>query len=256
MTKKSKTHSNKIKKFEERNRKFIQSLDKDEKLKELSRAWFLSANKHEYQYHFSWLGRPIIQFPQDIIIAQEIIWKVKPDLIIETGIAHGGSLILYASILELLGKGVVLGIDIDIRTHNRKAIQKHPLYKRIKMIEGSSIDETTIKKVKEVVKNKKRILIFLDSNHSHEHVLKELRYYSPLISKDSYIIVSDTVIDNIPKNSKSEHDFNRPWNENKNPKTAIFEFLRSNKRFRIDKEIEKKLLITSSPSGFLKCIKN
>ena len=227
-------------------------MNKDKELKKISNKWFIKAFNHEYSYHFSWLGRPIIQFPQDMIAIQEIIWKTKPDLIIETGIAHGGSLIFSASMLELIGKGKVLGIDIDIRKHNKIEIEKHILKKRILMLEGSSLDENILKKVKKYAQNKKRILLFLDSFHTHDHVLKELEMYSPLIKKEGYIVVFDTIIEFMPKRSFPS----RPWDIGNNPHTALKMFLKKNKRFKIDKEIEKKLLITSCPDGFLKCVKN
>jgi len=237
--------------FEKRNKKFTKIMAEDNFLKTLSRKWFDNAFKYEYSYHFTWLGRPIIQFPQDIIAMQELIWKIKPDLIVETGIAHGGSIIFSASILELIGKGKVLGIDIDIRKHNRIEIEKHPMYKRITMIEGSSTNKNIAKKVFQHAKGKKRVLVFLDSYHTQEHVLKELQLYSRLVKKGSYIVVFDTVVEDMPEDSSES----RPWGKNNNPKTAVIKFLKANKRFKIDKEIEKKLLITSSPDGFLKCVK-
>ncbi len=237
--------------FEKRNKRFTKRMSEDKNLKKLSRTWFDNAFKYEYSFHFTWLGRPIIQFPQDIIAMQELIWKIKPELIIETGIAHGGSIIFSASILELIGKGKVLGIDIDIRKHNRVEIEKHPMYKRITMIAGSSTNKNIAKKVFQHAKGKKRVLVFLDSYHTQEHVLKELQLYSRLVKKGSYIIVFDTVVEDMPEDSFQ----NRPWGKNNNPKTAVIKFLKANKRFKIDKEIEKKLLITSSPDGFLKCVK-
>lgn len=239
------------KKFEEKNKMHIESMAKDSSLKGLTRTWFLKSSKYEYSYHFSWLGRPIIQYPQDIIATQEIIWKVKPDLIIETGIAHGGSLVFSASILELIGHGEVLGIDIGIREHNKLAIKKHPMYKRITMIQGSSTDENVVKQVYAFAKKKKKVLLFLDSNHTHEHVLKELKLYSSLVTKDSYVIVFDTIIEDMPKIFVTD----RPWGKGNNPKTAVWEFLETNDRFKIDKEIENKLLITVAPDGYLKCIR-
>ncbi len=207
--------------------------------------------KYKYSYNFSWLGRPIIQYPQDIVAMQEIIWNVKPDLIIETGIAHGGSLIFYASMLELIGgDGQVLGIDIDIRKHNRKYIEEHIMSKRIRMIEGSSIEQSTIRQVCDFKKGKKCIMVVLDSMHTHEHVLKELNLYSPLVTNGSYMIVFDTVIEDFPKGSFPE----RLWNKGNNPKTAVWEFLKTNDRFMIDKDLENTLLLTTSPDGYLKCI--
>ena len=243
------------KNFEKVNKKNISKMSKDKNFKNLTKSWFKSSEKFQYSYHFSWMGRPIIQYPQDIIALQEIIWKIKPDLIIETGIARGGSLIFSASMLHLIGNGNVIGIDIDIRKHNRIEIEKHPMFKRIKMIEGSSIDEKIAKQVYRLAKNKKRILVILDSNHSHSHVLKELELYSPLVRKNSYLVVFDTVIEDISTPATLSHK-NRPWGKGDNPKTAVKTFLKNNKRFVIDDEIENKLMITVAPSGFLKCIKN
>lgn len=239
--------------FWEKNQLYVNQMTSDIMLRKLSRDWFITSSRYEYSYHFTWLGRPIIQFPQDIIAMQEIIWQVKPDLIIETGIAHGGSLIFYASMLEILGsKGKVLGIDIDIREQNRIDIENHAMFKRIKMIQGSSIDEKIIQQVYDFAKNEKRILVTLDSNHTHDHVLKELELYSPLVTRDSYLVVFDTVIEDVPP------DFfpDRPWGKGNNPKTAVREFLKRTDRFVIDKDIENKLLITVAPDGYLKCVKD
>jgi len=224
----------------------------DENLKKLSCDWICETAKFKYSYNFSWMGRPIIQYPQDMIAMQEILWEVKPDLVIETGIAHGGSLIFYASILELIGKGEVLGIDIEIRPHNRKAIEEHPMFKRINMIEGSAVDEAVAKQVYDFTKGKEKVLVCLDSMHTHDHVLKELQIYSPLVTKDSYLLVFDTIVEDMPDELFSD----RPWGKGNNPKTAVWEFLKKNDRFVIDKDIENKLLITVAPDGFLKCVKN
>ena len=227
-------------------------INNKDNLQELTNQWFVESCKYKYSYNFSWMGRPIIQFPQDIMAMQEIIWQVKPDLIVETGIAHGGSLIFYASMLELIGEGQVLGIDVDIRQHNRVEIEQHPMFKRITMIEGSSIDEEIAKQVYDLAKGKSRILLVLDSNHTHDHVLKELELYSPLVTKDSYLVVFDTVVEDMPE------DFfpDRPWGKGNNPKTAVWEFLKTNKRFEVDKDIEAKLLITVAPDGYLKCLED
>ena len=235
----------------------IDNIKKNVKLQCTTKEWFLEANNEKYSYNFSWLGRPIIQYPQDMVALQEIIWEVKPDLIIETGIAHGGSLILSASILTLLEacgeveNGRVLGIDIDIRTHNRRAIEEHPMSKKITMFEGSSISDDMIARVHEFAKSGKRILVIFDSNHTHEHVLAELQAYASLVSLGSYCIVFDTVIEDMPEDSFP----NRPWGKGNNPKTAVWEFLKNNDNFEIDKTIENKLLITVAPDGYLKRIK-
>jgi len=222
------------------------------------------ANARKYSYHFEWLGRPIIQYPQDIIAMQEIIWQVKPDLVIETGIAHGGSLIFSASMLALLdmceaierGESIeptnsrrkVLGIDIDIRAHNRAAIEAHPLACRIEMIEGSSVDPAVVRQVTEIAKGYGRILVCLDSNHTHDHVLAELEAYAPLVTPGSYCVVFDTVIEDMPKELFPD----RPWGPGNNPKTALREYLETHPEFEIDTDIQHKLLITVAPDGYLK----
>lgn len=213
-----------------------------------------TTEKYKYSYNFKWLGRPILQYPQDIIAMQEIIWETKPDLIIETGIARGGSIVFYSSILELLNNnGKVIGIDIDIREHNKLAIESHPLYKNVKLIEGSSTEECTLDEVKNFINenNLKKIMVVLDSNHTHTHVLKELRTYSPLVTKGNYMVVFDTAIED----SSQANCEDRPWGKGNNPKTAVWEFLKETDRFTIDKSVEDKLLITVAPSGYLLCIK-
>jgi cephalosporin hydroxylase len=226
-------------------------------LQEAKQVFIEQLVKAKYAYNFFWLGVPIIQAPQDVQALQEIIWETKPDLIIETGIAHGGSLIFSASmlaILEVCGmieNGHVVGIDIDIRPHNREAIQAHPLNKKITMLEGSSIDEKIIARVKEVAENKKRIMLCLDSNHTHQHVLAELRAYAPLVSVGCYCMVGDTGVEDLPEGATSD----RPWGKGNNPKTAIWEFLKENRNFEIDKNLESKLILTGSPDGYLKRVK-
>ncbi|MBA3013162.1 MAG: cephalosporin hydroxylase family protein [Proteobacteria bacterium] len=241
-----------MKKFEQEVKKRIADNRQNKTLRKDADNFMMTSLVSKYSYNFSWLGRPIIQYPQDIIAMQELIWETKPDLIIETGIAHGGSLIMYASFLEMIGHGHVLGIDIDIRKHNRNEIEKHPMFKRITLLEGSSISDEIADKVVVFARDHKKILVVLDSNHTHEHVLKELNLYSPLVSKGSYIVVFDTIVEDMP----NESFLDRPWGKGNNPKTAVWKFLETNDRFAIDKQIENKLLITVSPDGFLKCIKN
>ena len=238
--------------FDKRNAKFIRKMNSDKKLLQKSKNWVNHVFDYEYVYHFRWLGRPIIQLPQDMIAVQELIWETKPDLIIESGIARGGSLIFYASILELLGHGRIIGIDIDIRKHNKKEIKSHKLFKRISMLEGSSTDNKIFQKVKNIAKNKKKIMVLLDSNHSEEHVTMELKKYSEFVKKGNYLIVFDTMMEDMDKH----HFNNRPWDHGNNPRTAVWNFLKENKRFKIDKNIQEKLLITSCPDGYLKCVKN
>ena len=231
----------------------INVMGRDTDLKQLVLDFIRGSAPYKYIYHFSWLGRPIIQFPQDIVAVQEIIWRIKPELVIETGIAHGGSLILSASILELLGgNGHVLGIDIDIREHNRVEIERHPLFKRITMLQGSSTDAKVIQQVREIAKDKRPVLVILDSNHTHDHVIKEMELYSPLVTAGSYLVVFDTAIEDLPEDLFP----GRPWGKGNNPKTAVREFLKKTDRFVIDREMEDKLLITAAPEGYLKCVKD
>ncbi len=231
----------------------IERLKQGKDVQALSHSWLREITPYKYAYNFSWMGRPIIQFPQDMIAMQEIIWNVQPDLIIETGIAHGGSLVYYASLLELLGAdGYVLGIDIDIRRHNRKAIETHPMFKRIRMIEGSSVSDEVAMQVSEHADGKKSVLVVLDSNHTHEHVLEELRIYSRHVTRGSYIVVFDTLLEDMPDELVKD----RPWGVGNNPKTAVNEFLSGTDEFVIDKDIDSKLLITVAPDGYLKRVKD
>ena len=224
----------------------------DADLQRVSGELFRRSFEHRYSYNFSWMGRPIIQYPQDIVAMQELIWSVKPDLIVETGIAHGGSLVFYASMLELLGDdGIVLGVDVDIRPHNRIAIEEHPMARRIRMIEGSSIDPSIVAQVSEIAAGRKKVLVALDSNHTHEHVLRELELYSPYVTEGSYLVVFDTVVDDLPGSAFPD----RPWGPGDNPKTAVRQFLRDNDRFVIDNQVDHKLLLTVSPDGYLRCVK-
>jgi cephalosporin hydroxylase len=229
----------------------IEAQGKKNKLLDVSQSFTEETIRSGYSYNFIWMGRPIIQYPQDMIAMQEIIWDVKPDLIIETGIAHGGSLIYYASLLELIGKGRVLGIDIDIRDHNRVEIEKHPMAKRISMIQGSAIDTDIIEQVKPYAKDQKVVMVCLDSNHTHDHVLKELELYSPFVTKGSYLVAFDTIVEYLPP----EMYENRPWSVGNNPKTAVQEFLKNNNDFIIDEHIDNKLLVSVAPGGYLKKVK-
>ncbi|MCY0093617.1 cephalosporin hydroxylase family protein [Hoeflea ulvae] len=245
----------------------IDGLAADGDLQALSRTWLSESARHKYCYNFSWFGRPAIQFPNDAWALQELVWKVRPDLIIETGIAHGGSLIYSASLLALLDlcdatergemldprnpKRKVLGIDIDIRAHNREAIEAHPLAPRIDMIEGSSIAAATIAQVAAIASGYKRILVCLDSNHTRDHVLAELEAYAPLVSPGSYCIVFDTLLEDMPEHMSAD----RPRGPGNGPKSAVHAFLKRDANFEIDGRIDKKLLITVAPDGFLKRIR-
>lgn len=254
-------------KFQEEVAENIAGLAADKDLQALSRIWVREISSHRWAYNFTWLGRPAIQFPNDAWAIQELIWKIKPDLIIETGIAHGGSLILSASMLALLditeaiesgttmnpseSKRKVLGVDIDIRPHNRAAIEAHPMASRIQMIQGSSSSPEIIERVKEIATNYSRVLVFLDSNHTHDHVLAGLNAYAPLTSVNSYCVVFDTLVEDMP----AEMFPDRPWGPGNNPKTAVWEYLKSHPEFEIDESIQHKLLITVAPDGYLKRVR-
>ena len=255
-----------IKEFEQERQEIIRELGKDQDIAAASNEWMRLVNAKKYSYTFTSLGRPIIQYPQDMLAMQELIWQIKPDLIIETGIAHGGSLIMSAAALAMLdmceaieaGKNIdpskserkVLGVDIDIRAHNKAAIEAHPMASRIEMIQGSSVDSEIIEKVKMIAGRYKRVLVCLDSNHTHAHVLAELEAYAPLVSKDSYCVVFDTVIEDLPADMFGD----RPWAPGDNPKTALHAYLKSHPEFEIDKSIDHKLLVSVAPDGFLKRI--
>lgn len=245
----------------------VEANGKDDALAEAARAFMLASVPPKYSYNYFWLGRPIIQYPQDIVAMQELIWQVKPDLIVETGIAHGGSLIFSASQLALLdmcdaierGKKLdprvserkVIGIDIDIRPHNREAIQAHPMASRIHMVQGSSIAPEIVDEVKRLAQGYRRVLVCLDSNHTHDHVLAELQAYAPLTSVDSYCVVFDTVVEHMPQ----ELCRDRPWGPGNNPKTAVQQYLGSHSEFEVDRSIPDKLLITVAPGGYLKRVR-
>ena len=255
-----------MKEFEEEVQNRINHSGLNKEIIRAADAFMVASTEPKYSYNFSWLGRPIIQYPQDIIAMQELIWSIRPDLIVETGIAHGGSLIMSASMLALLdmtdaikagekldpktSSRKVLGIDIDIRAHNRTAIEAHPMASRIQMIQGSSIAQEIIDQVHAVAANYSRVLVCLDSNHTHDHVLAELEAYAPLTTVGSYCVVFDTIIEDMPAGSFPD----RPWDKGNNPKTAVWEYLKIHPEFEIDKGIQHKLLITVAPDGYLRRI--
>jgi len=221
----------------------------------------------KYSYNWFWMGRPIIQYPQDICALQELVWRLRPDVIVETGIAHGGSLILSASLLALLDlceateagtvldparpKRRVVGVDIDIRPHNRAAIEAHPMAKRIEMIQGSSIDPAVVAQVRAAVGDAKSVLVCLDSNHTHDHVLAELQAYAPMVSVGSYCVVFDTVIENLPGGLYTD----RPWDVGDNAMTAMRAWLAGDPGFEIDTAMDAKLQISVAPNGYLRRVR-
>jgi len=255
-----------VNEFDKENSDRIEQYATNMELIKASESFMLASTEPKYSYNFKWQGRPIIQYPQDIVAMQELVWKVRPDLIIETGIAHGGSLILSASMLAQLdicdaieaGERIdpnvsqrkVIGIDVDIREHNRIAIESHPMASRIQMFQGNSISKEIIEKVHEISTKYKKVLVCLDSNHTHDHVLSELEAYAQLVTIDSYCVVFDTIVEDLPKELFND----RPWGPGNNPKTAVWKYLKMHPEFQIDNEIQDKLLITVAPDGYLKRI--
>ena len=239
-----------IEQFEFEKAERIEALAGDAALQAQAMDWMLGSCKHGYTYNFSWLGVPVIQFPQDLMALQEIVTHTRPEVIVETGVAHGGSLIFSASLLALLGgEGRVVGVDIDIRPHNRERLEAHSLSKYITLIEGSSIDDAVLAQVREIV-GERRVLVVLDSNHTHAHVLRELELYSPMVREGGYVVVFDTAVEDVPKELMGD----RPWAPGNSPRTAIAEFLGDNPRFQIDRALGGKLHVTVSPDGYLKCV--
>lgn len=227
----------------------VSAMGADQELRAKSIDWMVHADKYKYTYNFTWMGRPIIKFPSDMVAQQEIVWRTKPDLIIETGIAHGGSIIFSASLLELLGNGHVVGIDVDIRAHNRKEIEAHPMSKRITMLEGSSTDPKIFAQVAEMAKSAKSVMVILDSNHTHEHVYNELKLYADLVTVGNYVILPDTFIEFFPKGYYAS---NRPWDVGNNPWTAMKQFMSERSDFEHDQEPVNKCMITESYDGYLR----
>ncbi len=245
----------------------IDTLGRNGPLRALTSDWLSQAQRHKYSYHFRWLGLPIIQYPQDIVAMQELIWRVQPDLIIETGVARGGSLIFSASMLALLdlcaatqagettagvaSKRRVVGVDIDIRAHNRVAIEAHPLASYITLVEGSSVAANVTAVITKIAQEARKVLVCLDSNHTHDHVLAELEAYAPLASVGSYCVVFDTIIEDLPAEAIGD----RPWGNGNSPKTAVDVFLRDHPEFEVDTQIDSKLLISVAPGGYLRRVR-
>jgi len=253
-----------IKQFMDERAATAATYDADVEFQKASRHWRELSMDKRYVYNFDWLGRPIIQYPQDIQAVQELVWRTRPDLIIEAGIAHGGSLILSASLLAMLdmcdaiaagttidpkiSKRKVIGIDIDIRAHNRAAIETHPMSSRISMLQGSSVAGEIVDQVKAIAQGYERVMVCLDSMHTHEHVLAELEAYAPLVTPGCYCVVFDTFVEDLPPGFFAD----RPWNVGDNPKTAVHTYLKSHSEFEIDHDFESKLMVTVAPDGFLR----
>ena len=231
------------------------SLGLDKKIFQQSKDLIYDLDQYDYSYLWTWMGIPIIQLPADIMTTQEVIWKTKPDIIIETGVARGGSVLFMASILEMMGNGQVIGIDIDIRKHNRESIEAHPMSKRVTLIEGGSVDESILKQVRANIPDGVRVMVVLDSDHSHDHVLEECRAYGPMVTKDCYMVVADTLVGHLDE-KEAPQNRSQVWFKGNDPLTALQDYMLESDRFEIDLEINGKLVLSSSPGGYAHCIKN
>lgn len=240
--------------FEQEVQERLAANGRNDELRASAAAFMRETITSRYSYNFRWLGRPVIQYPQDIVAMQELIWSIQPDLIIETGIAHGGSLIFSASMLELNAAcggpagARVVGVDIDIRPHNREAIEAHPMSRRVTMIQGSSIDAGIVECVRAEAAGRQKVMVCLDSNHTHEHVLAELEAYAPLTSVGSYCVVFDTIIEHLPARMFSD----RAWSPGDNPGTALREYLVRHPEFEVDDRVDRQLMISVAPGGYLR----
>jgi cephalosporin hydroxylase len=238
--------------FEDNKRAQAQALGRDREVFDAAVRTLLAADKYDYTYLWTWMGVPIIQLPADVMVTQEVIWATRPDIIVETGVARGGSVLFMASMLELVGKGKVIGVDIDIRKHNREAIERHPMAKRVILIEGPSTAEAVVAKVRSAIPDKASVMVILDSDHSRDHVLDELRTYGPLVTAGCYLVVADTVLGHLTE-SQAPRKRSKLWKKGDEPLAALDLYLRETDRFELDPFINGKLILASSPGGYLRC---
>jgi cephalosporin hydroxylase len=238
--------------FEEKKRAQALALGRDRDVFDLAAATIHAADKYDYPYLWSWMGVPIIQFPADVMATQEVIWATKPDVIIETGVARGGSVLFMASLLELIGKGKVIGVDIDIRVHNRDSVERHPMAKRVILIEGPSTDPATVAKIKAEIPDGAAVMVVLDSDHSRDHVLAELRNYGPMVTEGCYLVVADTILGHL-KEEQTPRNRSKLWLKGNEPLSALEIYLQETGRFEADLVVNGKLILSSSPGGYLRC---
>jgi cephalosporin hydroxylase len=238
--------------FEQNKRAHATALGQDQQLFAAATELLTAADKYGYAYLWSWLGVPIIQLPADVMATQEVIWATKPDIIIETGVARGGSVLFMASLLELIGKGKVIGVDIDIRAHNRDSIERHPMSKRVLLIEGPSTAPSVMAQVRQEIPANAAVMAILDSDHSRAHVLDELRHYGPLVTPGCYLIVADTRLGHLDA-SQTPQKRSKVWLKGNEPLSALQDYLHETERFEIDPVINGKLILASSPGGYLRC---
>ncbi len=237
-------------KFEKDKIEFAEAQYGDAELRQKANDFLVHSYKHNYGYQWTWLDLPIIQMPQDIVITQELIWKNRPTVIIETGVAWGGSIVLYASLMQLYGEGRVVGIDLNLHDHVSDQIMSYPFSDRISLIKGSSTDESIVESIRSSITPEDRVMVILDSNHSHQHVLDELRIYAPMVTQGQHMIVSDTIVETIPSHDERP----REWGKGNNPATAVWAYLEESDRFEVDEMVDKRLLMGFTPGGYLRCV--
>lgn len=237
--------------FEAHKRRQSLALGRDKSVFDASTQYMLRLDPYDYSYLWSWMGVPIIQMPADIMATQEVIWATKPDVIIETGVARGGSVLFMASLLHLMGNGRVIGVDIDIRAHNREAIEAHPMADRVTLIEGGSVDETTLAAVRAEIPDEARVMVVLDSDHSRDHVLAECRAYGAMVTAGCYMVVADTMIGHVQQKDAPQNR-SKIWYEGNEPLSALRMFLSEDSRFEVDEELNGKLVLASSPGGYIR----
>ena len=238
--------------FEDNKRAQAIALGRDEQIFDAAANLVVGANKYDYAYLWTWMGVPIIQLPADVMATQEVIWSTKPDVIIETGVARGGSVLFMASLLELIGKGKVIGVDVDIRAHNRDSIERHPMTKRVVLIEGSSTDQEVIAEIRAQIPDSASVMVVLDSDHSRDHVLAELRSYGPMVTEGCYIVVADTILGFLDE-ERTPRNRSKIWLKGDEPLAALEIYLGETDRFEVDDVLNSKLILASSPGGYLRC---
>ena len=245
------THPDDRKEFEDERSRQSRAMGRDVAVFQQSLKLITALDAYDYSYLWSWMGVPIIQMPADVMATQEVIWATKPDVIIETGVARGGSVLFMASLLEIIGKGKVIGVDIDIRAHNREAIQTHPMSKRVVLVEGGSVDEVTLARVRAEIPDGASVMVVLDSDHSRKHVLAECRAYGPMVTPGCYMVVADTLVGHVTEEN-APRKRSKVWFKGDEPLSALQDYMAETNRFEVDEALNGKLVMSSSPGGYVR----
>lgn len=237
--------------FEDARKQWAENMHQDQSLRNKALDVFIEADRHNWIHQTNWLGEPSLQTPEDLITFQEIIFRTRPDFLVEVGVAWAGSLLFYATIMESIGHGQIIGIDIFIPDDLKDRIFSHSISKRIKLIQSSSIEDDSFREISGMIGENKNTMVHLDSDHTEKHVLQELKLYSELVTKGNYLVCGDTIIDFLPEQTHRP----REWGKINNPYTALKKFLSSNNRFVVDQSFDMKRLMSNQPGGYLRCIK-